>query len=290
MNILQKLIKSSRATDLMFFAFSISLFGIITSQNYSIFLFLSGLFTIAFIYLFNAYTDFEEDKLNKPIDQLFISPFERKILFIFFSLFLFFALFLSFISSLFAFFFVVIITLLGFFYSFKIFGFRFKQFGFTKTFILSLGWGLLIFVSSPSFNTVNIFAFLSIFIFAFNLGSLSDIKDIEGDLKIGVKTLVSIFSIKKFIFILITIDVLTIMFILFEIYENYLPFYFIFVILTLSFIIGGLIFGLNYEIHRKTHNKFNIKLWLKIIKNGIISIIFCFVLMSISAIIILKFI
>lgn len=266
MNILQKIFKSSKPI-LTLFALSLSLLGVVILGNYSnvLLIVLSAMFVSSFIYVFNAFTDVEEDKINKP-KRIFNSASEINMLLISCILFLVFALFLSFISSIFSFFIVIIIAVIGFFYSFKINGFRFKKYAFTKSPAISLGWCLFVFIGSRSFNFFSISVSLFAALIVFNSSNISDIKDLKGDLNAGIKTIPSIIGIKNLAYLLIILDVASIIILLFNIYNNYLPIYFILMPFAFAFIIGCLIVGVKYGGDISQFDKINFRLWRRIVK------------------------
>jgi len=262
MNVLDKIIIACKPF-VLFNALVISLLSVTTSGNYSnaFLLVLSGVLASAFVYFFNSFNDIKEDMINESAENILSSDYERRVSIIVLGFFLFFALFLSFISSISSFFVVIAILLLGFFYSFKIKGFRFKEIPLLKNVIISFGWGLLFFIGSTSLNFINIFWFLFIFVIFFNFGSIADIRDIQGDISTGIKTFSFMIGVRNIIYLLIIINLLSILFILYGIYVGALPFYLILTIFIMAIISGGLIAGFKHGVKGNDIKKINYKLW-----------------------------
>jgi 4-hydroxybenzoate polyprenyltransferase len=258
MNLIKKIILGSNVKILPL-ALGITFFGIILSNNYNNFaLLLSGLFTIAFVYLFNTFCDIEEDKFNK-VAYTISSPFERFILKIVLVLYLILSLFFSLISSIISFAFILLIVLLGFFYSFKIKGFRFKNILLVKNIVTSLGWSLLIFVGSMQLNILTFFSALLIFIILFTASSLADIEDMKGDLKVGIITLPAILGIRRFSYLILLIQCSGILLILLSILYNF-PSYLIFIALVYCVYAVGTLYSFRHCLKRK---EINVKCWRK---------------------------
>jgi 4-hydroxybenzoate polyprenyltransferase len=259
MNLIKKIIIAGNYRASLF-ALSITFFGIMISKNYLHFeLLLSGIFTMAFVYLFNSFCDVEEDKINKPAYVL-SSPFERFVSKIVLALYLFLSLFFSLIFSILSFVMVLIIIALGFFYSFKIKNFRFKNIPVVKNLVMAFGWSLLIFVGSMQVNILSSFSALLIFLILFTAGSLSDVEDIEGDLKAGIITIPSLLGVHRFCYLVLLIQCVGIFLVLVSILYGF-PFYFLLMILIYFIYIIGISYAFGYCTKNK---KTNAACWHKI--------------------------
>ncbi len=256
MNLIKKILIGSNAKILPL-AIAITLFGVVISNNYqNIILVLSGLFTIAFIYLLNTSCDIEEDKINEVNNIQDDEHFAIKIsLFIYLLL----SLLFSFIYNILSFLFVIVILLLGFFYSFKINNFRFKNILVIKNLITALGWCLLIFVGSSTINALTISSACLVFMFIFTASTIADVEDIKGDLKVGIITIPSVLGIRRFSYFILLIQCVGLLLILFLILYG-LPYYLFFISLIFFINIFFILYNLKYCVK---NNDIIVKSWRK---------------------------
>ncbi len=220
--------------------FGISLVG------YSFSLFMGApskieLFLIIFLmlqalYALNRLTDKEEDKITNPGRASFIVGKEKHIL-AFVGVSFLVSLSLAVMQNLLVFLFLIIILLIGFFYSFKsfllkrLFGFyRFKDVLFGKNVVIGLTWSFLA-VFVPMFyysRTLTLgVAVLGIFIFLRGVinTALFDLRDVSGDKKVGVKTIPVVFGSKPMIMTFYALNFFIGVLIFLSVFYSILPFF-----------------------------------------------------------------
>ncbi len=155
---------------------------------------LTAFFVTLGVYSFNQVTDYEEDRVNKP-NSVVISGRKspRQILYFSF-LCKALAIALAFAIGQAAFLLICSVVLIGFVYSFKLPGLvRLKEIFIVKNITVSTVWSLMVivpvFASNAAFQPE--FLIVMAFVFLHNLMGVlnADLKDTDGDLKSGLKTI-----------------------------------------------------------------------------------------------------
>jgi len=180
-------------------------------------------FLITFsVYNLNLLTDKKEDSLNFPEREKYYISEDKKLIFIsisFYTLALFIGGFVN-PLSIFA---LSIPLLLGIFYSVRINGFRFKDYFIGKNATVSLSWAMeaSLLPAAFSFNS-SVIAMIFLFIFIKGMINtiLFDIRDVEGDIRAGVRTIPSILGVKNTRNLLFAMNTLLITWVLFAFYNS----------------------------------------------------------------------
>ena len=189
------------------------------------------------IYLYDRYRGFKKDALTNPERTKHIEKYVKYIpLIILFFSFIIVAIVIYF--NIRALPFIILMLLLGLFYSISLKKLTQKIVGF-KTFFVSLMWALLVMVLaiyySLLFNLALFFIFIFIFLKCFIIISFFDIKDIESDKKEGLLTLANVWGQKKLIDILKLITLLAIIPIILGFYLGLLPLFSLMLIFTIPY-------------------------------------------------------
>lgn len=196
---------------------------------------ISGLITF-FVYSFNRFTDIKEDIINNPKRTYIIKKHGYLFLFgalvsitlaiIFSYLHSFLTLILVSLPALFVL--IYSVKWLPKFISYK----RLKEIPIIKNILVSLGWSIIPFYVSIYSNTfhlgmfyISIFIFLRIFIGVI----MFDIRDIKGDKIYNIQTIPVRYGIEKSKYIILMLNILTLLIFVFGIFMKMLPFYVFFI-------------------------------------------------------------
>ncbi len=177
--------------------FSFLLYGIKVNFN----LLLASFLCIYAIYSLNKLSDLKEDAINMPERVGFIVKYKNYVLVsIIISVLA--SLFLSFVENPYAIFIMLFPFLMGILYSIKIFNFRLKDVIGIKNITVALSWAVIgTFLPITVPFKINLILTSLIFYFFFLrvfIGSIaSDVRDIDGDKKSGIKTIPVAFGLHK---------------------------------------------------------------------------------------------
>jgi 4-hydroxybenzoate polyprenyltransferase len=193
-------------------------------------------FAVLFVYNYNKFTDKEEDKVNSPEREEYISTYGKIFLLLGVVGYTFFLLRLYFHvgNKVFVFLFPLLIAFL---YS----SLRLKRIFLLKDFLVPLGWSCIplsiIVIFSKYFWEAILFWFF-IFSRSFTITLFYDTKDVEGDRIAGVKTPAVVFGVQSVIKFLIffNISLLAFFFFLFFTIQNDALFFFPIPVITFSLV------------------------------------------------------
>ncbi len=175
-------------------AFCLSYFSFLLYEVQISFKLLIASFLIIFsIYTFNKLTDTEEDSVNIPKRAGFIAKNKRLVIWAAIASFVV-ALYLSFLQNTLSVFIILFPFCMGVLYSIKISNFRLKDVTGIKNIVVALSWAVLgtslpLAVSSFSDYLPVILIFYFFFIKCFINTVVFDVRDIEGDMLSGVRTI-----------------------------------------------------------------------------------------------------
>jgi 4-hydroxybenzoate polyprenyltransferase len=158
-------------------------------------------FLMAFVYLFNKWTDIDEDQINikgGPID-----PAKKNRVFYGSLLFLVYPLFFLY-HNLYLLLIYCVVGAIGFFYSYKILIFG-KPFRFKDKFLVKNLSSAVMWASPPAFVPaalrgniwpLDIVSFIVVFFIVVPIEIVWDVRDIEGDKRFGIKTIPNVLGIQ----------------------------------------------------------------------------------------------
>ncbi|MEM5825824.1 MAG: UbiA family prenyltransferase [Candidatus Aenigmatarchaeota archaeon] len=178
--------------------------------------------TTFFLYNLNRKTDIKEDSINYPQRVKLLARYGNFIFWLSFVLY-FLGIFIAYVSGIKIIFFTLIPLMIMILYSIL----RLKKYFLLKNILASIGWASSFIFTAAFFGLETHFSTFIIFTFYFFRAMINtiicDIRDIEGDKKVGTITLPIKFGIKKTKIILQLLNILSFIIIFVSLYLKIIP-------------------------------------------------------------------